>query len=160
MSPLDHTLYRRPWLSQRNTQPSRRVQCPSGLRRRKIMRAYMGSPESGYPIICCSPGRIHIPLLSSVNIDESTLQKQGRTWKVTSPPPRHGASGEVISICGSNPSTWDAQRWTQASIDMPHGGFIYAFGWAKWGNVLGQLSRIYKANIINKSKHSRPGPSF
>ena len=43
---------------------------------------------------------------------------------------------------------------------MPHGGIIYASGWAKCGNVLKPLSNTVKTNIINKSKHSRPGPSF
>ena len=108
---------------------------------RKITRAYMGSPDSGYSIIYLPPARIHITSSSSVNIGEYTLQKQGSTWQVTSPPPRHGASGEFISICGSNQSTWDAQRWTQASTDMPHDGIICASGWAKWGNVLRPLSR-------------------
>ena len=44
--------------------------------------------------------------------------------------------------------------------DCSHGGFVFASGWTKWGNMIGPLSKQERSRIMEHSKLSRPGPSY
>ena len=44
--------------------------------------------------------------------------------------------------------------------DCSHGGFVFASGWTKWGNIIGPLSKQELYRIMQHSKLSRPGPSY
>ena len=65
---------------------------------------------------------------------------------------RHGGTGDVISISRNEPSTWDTRRWSQVAL--------FASGWTNWGNILRPYKKQKKVHIMNKSRHSRPDPSY
>ena len=126
---------------------------------RIIAKAYMGSPESGYSIAYWSrPTEFQLLTRSSIRILDHTIDKQDGVWKVVSPSPPPGASGEVVSICGEDPALWDAARCMRTIAELLHGGFVFASGWTKWGNITGPLSKQERSRNMQNSKHSRPGP--
>ena len=99
---------------------------PPGSEDRRIAQAYMGSPESGYSILYWGPDMVQVLSEDTVRINEHFLRVQDGIWKVASPKPRKGATGEVISICGEDPPKWSAQKWEAATKYIPHGGIIFA----------------------------------
>ena len=121
----------------------------------------MGSPDSGYSIVYWyDPGTIRVTSRTTVRICEYTIQLRNRAWKVITPPLRHGAAGDVISIWGNSPSTWDTRRWSQVATEISYGGIIFAAGWSNLGNIIKPPNNSKKVHTTNKSRHSRPGPSY
>ena len=53
---------------------------------------------------------------------------------------------------------WNANECSIANNQ--HGGVIYSAGWTKCGNRIAPLNRMEKNAIINKSRHTRPGPTY
>ena len=128
---------------------------------RMIANAYVGSPDSGYSIVYWSlPSEVKRSTSSSVQINDHIIEKHGSAWKVVSSPPSLGSSGEIVSICGDNPTRWDATRWSPTLTDLLHGGFVYASGWTTWRNITGPLNKQELSRIMQHSKLSRPGPSY
>ena len=70
---------------------------------RTIAKAYMGSPDSGYSIVYWSlPSEVKWLTSSSIQINDHIIERQGSAWKMVSPPPPSGSSGEIVPICKEN----------------------------------------------------------
>ena len=101
---------------------------PPGDITRDIAVAYMGSSESGYSIMYwSSPCEVQWLSEYSVQIKDCVISKESGLWKLILPSLRHGASGEVVAICGERPENWDRGRWNRRVEKCPHGGFVFVF---------------------------------
>ena len=80
------------------------------------------------------------------------LQKVPRSQRGSPEEPRHCGLGQTHQTIFT--------RWEQAANNAPHGGIIYSSGWTNWGDLLRPHGHKEKNSVMNKSKYSRPGPSF
>ena len=122
----------------------------------------MESPDSGYSIAYWShPSEVKLLTRSSIQIHDFIIEEQDSFWKVALPPlPLAPPAKSSQYVCGENPALWDTTRWVRMIRDCSHGGFVFASGWTKWGNISGPFSKQERSRIMQHRKLSRLGPSY
>ena len=127
---------------------------------RRLINAALGPGVVGCQCVKWGCGDIHVHGAESVRVSRWLLTWRDGTWAAALPHPCPGVPLVALSISGEDPSRWCAERWHDAATSDSAGYMVLVSACGERGAVCGPTTPTERADLIRRSRGSRPGPTF